>query len=221
MNTKLGLLSLIAVALALPADRSFGATVSNSANFGFPLSPNSDTVILDLFNPALGTLQAVELAISGVIQADITGENDSAISGNMSVNLTGVLGATAPGLSTTAAVLNSAGPVLVSATDGVPGSGLDYNDFGTVSGAGSDDDLTLAVGPFIGPGTFNASVTGNGGFNISGVTDSTLQISNFTGSGTVTVTYTYEPAAIPEPNSLGLAAAVLAGWGAVRRRRAA
>jgi len=217
-----GFLPLIAMALVLQANTADGATVTDTDTFSFPLSPNSATVTLDLFNPALGTLQAVELAISGSVGADITGENDSSISGNMSVNLTAILGVTSSGLSASAGITQSAGPVAVSATDGNPGSGPDFHDFGTVSGSGSDDGLTLSVAPYIGPGTFNANVDGNGGFNISGVTDSTLTISNFVGSGTVTVTYTYDATVIPEPNSFALCGIVVGGMaGMLRRRRVA
>lgn len=215
------LLACAALACLLPASALQGATVTDSDTFSFPLSPNSTSVTLDLFNPALGTLQEVELAISGSVQADITGENDSAIAGNMSVNLTALLGVTASGLSASAGIVQSAGPVAVSATDGVPGSGSDFNNFGTISGSGSADDSTFSVASFIGPGTFNAAVNGNGGFNISGVTDSTLQISNFVGSGTVTVTYFYTPNAIPEPSAFAICGLVLGGAGVLRRRRAA
>lgn len=206
-----------AVVLAFVASTAQAATISDSGNFSFPLSPNSATVTLDLFNPALGTLTAVELAINGTVQANVTAENDSAIAGNMSVNLVGILSASAPGLSAAANITQGAGPVFVAATDGNAGSGSDFNNFGLVSGTDSDDDLTLSVAPFIGPGTFNAGVNGNGGFAVSGVTDSTLQVSAFEGFGTVTVTYTYNP--VPEPSTMVLGAMALIGLSVVGYRR--
>jgi hypothetical protein len=62
-------------------------------------------------------------------------------------------------------------------------------------------------------------VTGNGGFAVSGVSDSTIQVSSFAANGLVTVTYEY--AAVPEPSSVvlsvfGAFGLALAGW---RRRR--
>jgi len=206
-----------AVVLAFVASTAQAATISDSGNFSFPLSPNSTTVTLDLFNPALGTLTAVELAINGTVQANVTAENDSAIAGNMSVNLVGILSASAPGLSAAANITQGAGPVFVDATDGNTGSGPDFNNFGLVSGTDSDDDLTLSVASFIGPGTFNAGVNGNGGFAVSGVTDSTLQVSAFEGFGTVTVTYTYNP--VPEPSTMVLGAMALIGLSVVGYRR--
>ncbi|NOY41628.1 MAG: PEP-CTERM sorting domain-containing protein [Planctomycetes bacterium] len=216
MRSSRCLVLFFAAALVLKASTSFGAIVTDSGPFSFPLSPNSAIVALDLFNPALGTLNFVELAIDGTVQANVTAENDSAIAGNMSVNLTGILDATAFGLSAAANIIQAAGPVAVAATDGVSGSGPDFNDFGLVSGTDSDTDLTLTVGSFIGPGTFNANVDGSGGFSISGVTDSTLQISSFEGFGTVTVTYNYTP--IPEPGTLALGALALVGMASLRKR---
>lgn len=207
----------LAVALAFVASTASAATISDSGNFSFPLSPNSANVTLDLFNPALGVLTAVEIAIDGTVQANVTAENDSAIGGNMSVNLVGILSATGPGLSASANIVQGAGPVFVAATDGNAGSGPDFNDFGLVSGTDSDDDLTLTVAPYIGPGTFNATVNGNGGFAVSGVTDSTLQVSAFEGFGTVTVTYTYNP--VPEPSTMMLGAMALVGLSVVGYRR--
>ncbi len=220
MKSSYRLLSFIAVALSLNSSAVFGGTISNSGSFSFPLSPNTAIVSLDLFNPLLGTLNSVQLIIDGTVEAAITGENDSAIGGNMSINLTGILGVTAPGLSANAGIFTSAGPVAVAATDGTAGSGPDFNDFGLLSGTGNANATIVSavdVAAFNGPGTFNANVSGNGGFNISGVTASTLQISSFEGFGTVTVVYNYTATVVPEPSS-ALALGAVAVVGLVRRR---
>ncbi len=195
---------------------------SFSDTFSFPLSPGADTLNLSLYDPSLHpgeALDHVEITIDGTVAADVTAENDSSIGGNMGVNLTGLLSASSTGLSATAGIVTSAGPVAVAATDGTAGSGPDFHDFGTLSDSGSDSDSTTSVGPYIGIGTFVLSVSGSGGFAVSGVTDSTLHINNFGASGTGTVTY--YTVAVPEPSTIALAlfgacGAALAVW---RKRR--
>jgi len=217
MTRSRSIIPLVAMAFVLKASTAFGGVVTDSGAFTFPLSPGNAVVTLALFDPILGSLDSVTIEISGTVEANITAENDSAIAGNMSVNLTGLLGVTAPGVAANANILQSAGPVAVASTDGNAGSGPDFNDFGLVGAAGVDSANAAFLAPYVGPGTFNATVTGNGGFSISGVTDSTLQISNFAGSGTVTVTYNYT--AIPEPSSIAFCAVAVVGLTGFRKRR--
>ncbi len=164
----------------------------------------------------------MELELDATIGANVTAENDGGSSGNMGVNLTGLAQATSGALSATAAVLQSAGPVAVAASDGIPGSGPDFNDFGLLSGSDSDSDtIFAALAAYVGNSTFATSVLGNGGFSVSGVSNSTIQVSNFGANGLVTVTYEFVP--VPEPSSialgvLGACGLALAGW---RRRRTA
>ncbi len=198
-------------------------TISYNNGFGFALSPGSQVVSLPQWDPSAfpgQTLASVELKVDATVGADVTAENDSVIGGNMGVDLTGLVGATSSGLSATAAVLQSAGPVAVSASDGNPGSGPDFVDFGSISGSDSDSDTIIAgLAPYIGAGNFNANVNGNGGFSVSGVSDSTIQVSNFATSGLVTVTYNFVP--VPEPASVVLGTLGACGLALVggRRRR--
>lgn len=217
----IGTLSLLLFSLTVSAARA--ATVSYNTGFGFALSPGNQAVALPQWDPALfpgQTLVSVQLDIDANIGADVTAENDSVAAGNMGVNLTGLAQATSSGLTATAAILQAAGPVAVSGTDGNSGSGPDFVDFGTVSGSDSDSDTIFAgLAAYIGNGTFPATISGNGGFSVSGVSDSTIQVSNFGASGLVTVTYEFVP--VPEPASivlgaLGACGLALVGW---RRRR--
>ena len=216
-HKTLGLAFAIVLSLAAAAQ---AATVSYNQAYSFPLSPGNTVVNLPQWDPALfpgQTLVSVELTLDATIQADVTAENDSAISGNMGVNLVGFANGTAPsGISTTVLANQVAGPFAVSATDGNPGSGPDFINFGTVSDTDTDSDLIVALlGPYIGNATFATNVSGNGGFSVSGVTDSTLQVSNFGAAGEVTVTYTF----VPEPSSVVMAVLGAAGLGLVARRR--
>ena len=213
--------SLAFLLVAFAGSAAIAATVSYSANFAFPLSPGSQVLSLPQWDPALypgQSLTKVELKIAGNISATVDAENDSAIGGNMGVDLTGLLKASAPSLSTLAGVLQSAGPFPVGASDGNPGSGPDYKNFGTVTGSGSNSSsLVAGLAPYIGNGNISATANGNGGFSVTGVSDSTIHVTGFGADGTVTVTYTY----VPEPSSLALAGIsgiglALAVW---RRRR--
>ncbi|MBX9791704.1 MAG: choice-of-anchor E domain-containing protein [Pirellulales bacterium] len=229
---KLGFLAaLVAVSLVgLAADRAFGGIVVESAPFAFPLSPGSQPLSIPKFDTMGGTrtLTQVDLKISGSVEALVTAENDSAIGGNMGVDLIGLLKASIPGpLSTSAGILQSAGPVAVAASDGNPGSGPDFVDFGLISGAGSNSTSTNSgLAAYIGPGFLAGTASGNGGFSINGVTDSTSKITNFQALGTVDVIYTYTEnnGVVPEPASLiiwsvlGLSV-IGAGWVRKRIRR--
>jgi hypothetical protein len=217
MKNLIGMVLLTAALAAVNAQTARAAVTTDSGGFGFPLSPGSQVVTLNKFNPALGTLTGVGLSINGTIQANITAENDSAIGGNMGVNLTGLLNAAAPGVNPVTGILQSAGPVTVSPSDGVPDSGPDFYNFGLLSGTNTSSAIAGSLAPYIGPGTFNATVNGSGGFSVNGVTSSTIKVSNFEAFGNVTVIYTY--VAIPEPGSLAFISVGLVGVIGARKRR--
>jgi hypothetical protein len=218
-SRTIGTLSLLFSMLMLSVAQA--ATVSYNTGFAFPLSPGNQAVVLPQWDPTLfpgQTLVSVELDILATIGANVTAENDSAIGGNMGVNLTGIANATSSGLSATATVLQGAGPVAVAATDGNPGAGPDFVDFGLLSGNDSDSDTIFAgLGAYIGNGTFPANIAGNGGFSVSGVSDSTIQVSGFGTNGVLTVTYEFVP--VPEPASIVLGAFAACGLALVGWRR--
>ncbi|HLO40150.1 MAG TPA: choice-of-anchor E domain-containing protein [Phycisphaerales bacterium] len=204
--------------LAGAAATSLAGVDTQTQNWGFPLSPNTATLTFNKFDDAGGTkvLTKVEMLFNAGMGANVTAENDSTLPApDFAVNLSGFVTVSFASLSGFAGLSQSAAAG-VDATDGVADSGPDFNDFGYLSDSDSgSDDTTSGLAAYYGPGTINADVFGSGGFSVSGTTDSTLQLSNFMGSGDVTINYYWDP--IPAPGSLGLAAAglVLAG----RRRR--
>jgi hypothetical protein len=208
----------ILASFLLAASPALGVQVSHSENFSFPLSPGNQTLSLPQFDDLGGSLllSEVVLDLDGTVQANVEAENDSAIAGNMGVSLTGFLQASGSGLSTSAIIMKSAGPVGVTSTIAPIKGGGDYHDFGLISESGSDSDsLTTGFAPFIGTGTINIDILGGAGFSINGVTDSTMWVSGLGASGTATITYIYET---PEPATLCLLG--LGGLAMLRRRMA-
>lgn len=192
--------------------------VSDTQPYSLPVPTSNASVAVSQFDDLGGTrtLNWISLELNSTIGASTTGENDSASAGSLTMNLSGNVTADLFTLSTASLVNTSAGPQSVSATDGITGSGPDYFNFGLVSGSDSDTDTILSgFAPFIGLGTINITINANGGFNISGVSNSTLQVANFGADGTVKVIYDYTQ--VPEPTALSLLS--LGGLALLRRRR--
>lgn len=192
--------------------------ISDTQNYSLPVPTSGASVAVSQFDDLGGTriLNWITLELNSTIGANTTGENDSTSAGSLTMNLSGNASADLFTLSTATIVNTSAGPQSVGATDGITGSGPDFFNFGTVSGSDLDSDTILSgFAPFIGTGTINVTINANGGFNISGVSNSTLQVANFSADGTVKVIYDYTQ--VPEPTTLSLLS--LGGLALLRRRR--
>ncbi len=209
--------------IAVPATAVLMET-SQTLPFSFGLSPGNEDLHFDMFCPETiceqgmtGVLKEVVLELDYTIGTDITIENDAALAGNISVALSGFIQAGGGGLGVTGLLSHTTPAVPLAATDGQPGKGLDYHDFGTVSVSGNDDDdltnppddLSYFIG--CGEGSVVISIHAEGGWSFAGTSDATLQISNFGASGDATITYYYE--CVPEPMTL-----LLMGLGTVALR---
>lgn len=198
----------------------FDSTQSQSMMFGFPLSPNDAVLTFDKFDTMGGTrvLKAVGLEFEGSVTVQVTAENDSTLPApEFAIGLTGFVDVSGPaGLAGVGTVSQSAGPVSVGPSDGVPEGGPDFHDFGLLSDTFMGDDLLFfGIDDFIGPGSFDVNVHGEAGFAASGTTDSAIRTSNFRADGEVTVIYYYN--IIPSPGAAALMG--LAGLVGLRRRR--
>lgn len=199
-----------------------GAQVIQTDTFSFPLSPGSTNVSFDGFRSSDGwttdwQLDSVELRFAITVSGDVTSENDSdldapsfglTLNGNAVIDLASLGGFAAIGN------VVASGPL--AASDGVDGSGLDFNDFGSVSDTYSDTDF--AFGPqtaaFDTAGTLDAVIDANAAFGWSGTTDATLTVANLRAAGDVEVIYNFT--VVPAVGTSALA--MVAGVGALRRR---
>lgn len=209
----------VVVVLSALAPAAWALSVSDTQPFSIPVPTNNHLVPVAQFDDMGGTrlLNSITLELNAAIGANTTGENDSASAGALTLNLSGNATADLYTLAAASIIGASAGPAAVAATDGVGGSGADFHDFGFVSGNDFDSDVILSgFAPFIGLGTIDVSVDANGGFNISGVSNSSLQISNFASNGTVKVIYDYT--LVPEPAS-AMVLGVLGMMGLSARKR--
>lgn len=225
---KIAMIAVAALGVAGAANAGLGDFQQvQSQPFGGELSPfGPELLAFDQFddNGGLFVLKAVTLDFEATVSAQVTAENDNADPApEFGVSLTGFVTvdvpAPAPGqLSGTGLVGVVASSGGVAGTDGVPGSGPDFHDFGLLTDSVNGSDVLLAgiddLSAFLGLGTYDAEVAGQGGFAVTGASNSSLEVINFGVEGTVTITYHYN--VIPTPGAAALAGVgVLCG---LRRR---
>jgi hypothetical protein len=205
--------ALAVLALVAAAGSASAAVQTDSFSFGPTLVPYAGSDVLDKFdtNGGLHVLTGMQLTFVGSLTADVS---VTALSGPQVVTV-GVVGN-------------------ANATDGLFSLPLSFNgnwaspslntgdvhNYGTL--VANDNSLVnvpsglwaLYTASFVGE-TFGVNFSGNGLFGIQGGGNATIDVTNFGGSGTVTVEYTYD--VIPTPGAAALVG--LGGLAALRRRR--
>jgi hypothetical protein len=214
-----GVASLVAMTLGVPHG-AYASTVSFSENWSNAGPSLDDTISLQKFNTALGTLTGVELILSGA--ADL-GLNILNVSGGAwtgtgtdccaSIILTGL------GADTTSVALNATGTMTVSGT-GPAFSTQYFTGPNPTSLAASVNALASELALYEGAGNFLATLD----VNATSITwtpgvGETFGGGGASGSGTVTVEYTFTPLATPLPAALPLLASGLGMMGFLARRR--
>ena len=190
--------------LSIPASATHAGVIEQEQNFMFALSPGGTALTFPQFDDSGGTLvlEQVELRLDAAISADATVENEGPVPlPGVEITLSGHIEASAGALAafTDLTVSASSGPL--PASDGIPGQGPDFFDFGQISASGIDQEIeTFALDAFVGGGLVDVTVSGAGMFTVAGgLADANVEIDNFTASGSVTLTYVFS--VIPTPAS--------------------
>ena len=213
----------IAAVVAGLAGIASADVTSETQNFSFPLSPGGTTLNFAQFDTQGGTRELCKVSFSfdALIGANVTAENDSVLPApNFAINLSGFITIDVgnPAVLSGFSGINQVAGAAVGPTDGVTGSGTDFNDFGFLSDDASGMDMTtdlLDFVQFLGLGTVPVDIAASAGFSVSGSTDSTINVTDLAASGSVTISYEYK--VVPAPASVALLG--MGGLFAGRRRR--
>lgn len=227
-------LALAAAALAAAAGSASAATIMQSQSYG-PSTPNFPaTTTFNRFNPALGTLLSIKVKVSldivgGFLQLDNDGvdpANGSAQLGAVttisSVDVPLLNALIQPVIPAAGVQAFNASPFAIAGNDGdnittFDVGTVDFFDFQGAPASGMDMGFIGAAffGPYIGAGTYDINTSTSQIFDYGAIGGIQFAGGPVTASGTVMVTYEYEP--IPAPGAAALLG--LGGLLAARRRR--
>ncbi len=217
----------VASSAAQGATVSFGTSPANTSNLTTGLMTTNFTTSLTLpkFDTSLGTLTSVAIDFAGAVTSTISFESKDAAPAIITGTASATVTLTRPDNSQLAVALPSnTRSAQETAYDGITDfAGTSGAVFSNITGFLTAPTVTLTsasdLALFSGGGSILLPVTGAGSSSVSGAGNVVSQITTqASGSAYVVYTYNTAPAAVPEPASMALLGAGVAGLGLVRRR---
>jgi len=176
--------------------------------------PSTNNVAIQKFDTSLGTLTGITFTLNETVKADVQVDNIT----SSSLAFTNAF-SSVPTTGTGPGGLSLAVTATANVASGTAAPGLNSYP-GTTDMASSTSVYTGPFGPYEGPGVTFQTLTfaaGDGTFGGTGGPGSLFFGGTALAGGYISVTYTYTPAAIPEPSSMALLGIGMVGFFTYRR----
>lgn len=183
----------LSVGLAFVTSSAFADVIIGAGGFGPTPTDFSTPIVIPQFNPALGTLNSINISLTGQTAGLATVTNNSGVTGTYLVDLFATLALLDP----TSATLLTNSPDFNSSLTILDGHSA--TTFGLSPLTTESVTLTSGFAPYVGTGDATFTVNGTGNAGVSGPTAFTVT-SLTSGLANLTVTYNFQP--VPEPSYL-------------------